>query len=240
MSLSPIIREASFVSEGNDHKWLKSLSHRLSTKGASLLHIHRLFRNSMRRAWKPKPSVQGKGQSLAPRNDTDLMTSPDTDYQTSQTSSIRINTSGCDQEQDKNYVDCFLPKRKIHHIRGGYRVFIHSFGRSSAEVQSLKRANSERCTNNPVKDHDLYPKSSFFDRWRTRRRSSGSFPCKHTPKPTAPLISSEKMPFKQTLQNYSNMKSAEHFFSKSKQVFDTCLKSDERHDVAGKTYNHGG
>ena len=30
------------------------------------------------------------------------------------------------------------------------------------------------------------------------------------------------------------------FLNTKKQVFDTCLKSDERHDAAGKTYNHGG
>ena len=30
------------------------------------------------------------------------------------------------------------------------------------------------------------------------------------------------------------------FLNTKKQVSDTCLKSDERHDAAGKTYNHGG
>ena len=196
MSLSPIIREASFGSEGNDHKWLKSLSHRLSTKGASLLHIHRLSRNSMRRAWKhalmPKLSVQRKRQSLAPGIDTDPMTFSDADYQASRTSSIIINPSGSVQERNEQHTDCFSPKRKIHHIRGGYRVFIHSFGRSSAEVQSLKRANSERCTKNPVKDHDLRATCSSIDRKRNRRLNSVSLPCKRTPKPKAPLISSGK------------------------------------------------
>lgn len=191
MSLSPIKREASFGPEGNDHKWLKSLSHRLSTKGAPLLHIHRLSRNSIRRAWKhalkPNPSVQRKGQSLAPRNDTDLMTPPDTDYQTSRTSSIRINPSGSVQERDEEDMDCFLPKRKTHHIRGGYRGFIHSFGRSSAVVQSPMQGNSERCTNNPVKDHDLRATCSSIDRKINRRRNSVHLPCKQIPKPTPSL-----------------------------------------------------
>lgn len=206
MSLSPIIREASFGSESNDHKWLKSLSHRLSTKGAALLHIHRLSRNSMRRAWKhvlkPKLTVRRKGQSLAPRNDIKLMTSSDADYQTSRPSSIIINPSGSVLERDKKHTDCFSPKRKIHHIRGGYRVFIHSFrvfihsfGRSSAEVQSLKRANSERCTNNPVKDHDLRVTCSSIDRKRNRRRNSVHLPCKQVPKPTpSPNIFAESYP----------------------------------------------
>ena len=180
MSLSPIIREASFVSEGNDRKRIKSLSHRLSTEGASLLHIDRLSRNSTRRAWKhalkPKPSVQRKRQSLTPRDDTNLMTSSDADYQTSWSSSIRINPSGSIQERDKTHVDCFLPKRKIHHIRGGYRVFIHSCDRSSVVAQSLKRPNSERCTNNPAQDHDLRATCNSIDRKRKRRRSSGSLP----------------------------------------------------------------
>ena len=199
MSLSPIIREASFGSEGNDHKWLKSLSHRLSTKGASLLHIHRLSRNSMRRAWKhalkPKLSVQRKRQSLAPGIDTDPMTFSDADYQASRTSSIIINPSGSVQERNEQHTDCFSPKRKIHHIRGGYRVFIHSFGRSSAEVQSLKRANSERCTKNPVKDHDLRATCSSIDRKRNRSRNSVYLPCKQIPKPTpSPNIFAESYP----------------------------------------------
>ena len=180
MSLSPIIREASFGSESNDHQWLKSLSHRLSTEGASLLHIHRLSRNSMRRAWKhalkPKPSVQRKRQSLAPRDDTNLMTFSDADYQTSRNSSIRINPFGSVQERDEQHVDCFLPKRKIHHFRGGYRVFIHSFDRSSVVAQFLKRPNSQRCTNNPAQDHDLRATCSSIDRKRKRRRSSGGLP----------------------------------------------------------------
>ena len=205
MSLSPIIREASFDLESNDHKWLKSLSHRLSTKGASLLHIHRLSRNSMRRAWKhilkPKLTVQRKGQSLAPRNDTKLMTSSDADYQTSRSSSIIINPSGSVLERDKKHVDCFSPKRKIYRIKGGYRVFIHSFDRSSAEIQSLKRPDSKRCTNKPLQDLDLYAKSSFFDRGRTRRRSSGSLPLsKSRNLPPSPNIFAESYPSNKYLE----------------------------------------
>ena len=30
------------------------------------------------------------------------------------------------------------------------------------------------------------------------------------------------------------------FSLKNNQVFDTCLKSDEQHDVAGQKINHGG
>lgn len=203
MSLSPIIREASFSSESNNHKWLKSLSHRLSTKGASLLHIHRLSRHSMRRAWKPKPSVKRRGQSLAPRNYTNLMSSSDADYKTSRTTSTRINPSGSVQERDEQNVDCFLPKRKIHHIRGGYRGFIHSFDRSSVVAQSLKRPNSERCTNKPPQDHDLYAKSSFFNRWRTRRGSSGSLPLRKIPKPTrSPNIFAERYPSNKHLKTH--------------------------------------
>ena len=205
MSLSPIIREASFGSEGNDHKRLKSLSHRLFTKGSSLLHIQRLSRNSIQGAWKhalkPNPSDQRKGQSLTLRNDTDLMRSPDTDYQTSRPSSIRINPSGSVQERDEKHVDCFLPKRKIYQIRGGYRVFIHSFDRSSVVAQSLKRPNSERCTNNPAQDHDLRATCSSIDRKRKRRRSSGSLPLKQIPKPTpSPNIFAESYPSNKYLE----------------------------------------
>ena len=192
MTSSPIIREAYLDSEGNDNERIKSLSHRLSTKDVSLSHIDRLSRNSIRRAWKhalkSKPSVKRKGQSLAPRNDTDLMTSSDVDSQTSRTSSITINPSGSIQERDEQHMDCFSPERKIHHIRGEYRVFIHSFDRSSAEVQSLKRANSERCTKNPVKDHDLRATCSSIDRKRKRRRNSVHLPCKQIPKPNALLL----------------------------------------------------
>ena len=240
MSSSPIIREASLSSEGNEHKRIKSLSHRLSTKVVPLSPIDRLSRNSTRRAWKPKPSVQRKGQSLVPRNDTNLMTFHDVDSKTSRTLSVKINPPGSVQERDEQYVDCFLPKRKIHHIKKEYRVFIHSFQHSSAEVQSLKRPNSERRRNKSPRDQDLYAKSSFFDHWRTRRHSLEGLPCKQILDPTALLIFSGNFTFKQIPRNSSNMDPSEHFFTKSKQVFDTCLKSDKRHDAAGKTYNHGG